>query len=38
MTRLNDEVLGALDEAFDPDSEQPMDVIPDDEFEIFRQR
>ena len=38
MTRLNDEVLGALDDAFDPDSEQAMDVIPDDEFEIFRPR
>jgi len=38
MTRLNDEVLGALDEAFDPDSEQAIDVIPDDEFEIFRPR
>jgi len=38
MTRLNDEVLGALDEAFDPDSEQAIDVIADDEFEIFRPR
>lgn len=38
MIRLNDEVLGALDEAFDPDSEQAIDVIADDEFEIFRPR
>jgi len=37
MTRVNDEVLSALGEAFDPDSEQPMDVTPDDEFEIYRQ-
>ena len=36
MTKLNEEVLGALDSAFDPNAEQSIDVLPDDEFEIFR--
>lgn len=36
MTKLNDEVLTALDSAFDPEAEQSIDVLPDDEFEIFR--
>jgi len=36
MTKLNDEVLTALDSAFDPDTEQPIEVLGDDDFEIFR--
>lgn len=36
MTKLNDEVLTALASAFDPEAEQSIDVLPDDEFEIFR--
>ncbi|MCP9495439.1 MAG: hypothetical protein MSG64_13420 [Pyrinomonadaceae bacterium MAG19_C2-C3] len=35
MTRVNEEVLGALDEAFDPETEPPIEVS-DDDFEIFR--
>ncbi len=36
MTKLNDAVLGVLDDAFDPAAEPPIDSIPDDGFEIFR--
>lgn len=36
MTRVNEEVLGALDEAFDPETEPPIEVS-DDDFVIFRQ-
>jgi hypothetical protein len=30
MTRVNEEVLGALDEAFDPETEPPIEVSDDD--------